>query len=285
MSVVPMPSPVVPIPVPEVPLDGAPATPPAAAETSEPLAKHFAALSKKEKMLFRQQEALKQEKAQLAADRARVAELEAKYGSKPATPREALARYGFDYQQATDFELNDNKPTAEFIAQQAQNEVQKLREEQQTREQRDAQQAVERAEQEKAAIVEEFRGEIKDFLVEKGDEYEYINFHDAFDVVYQTIEQHHEKTGKLLSIPEGANIVEKFLEERSEKMRTLKKFAKTRPEGEPPTPESGFNRQPVVPAQRRTLDNTVTTSTPTLIKNPRVEDERMARALAALDRR
>jgi hypothetical protein len=286
MSVVPTPSPLVPVaPVP-VETEAPPETPPQAAQApADQVSRQFAALSKKEKALYRQQEALKAERAALQAEKAEAEALKAKYGAKPANPREALERYGFDYKTATEFELNDGAPTAEFLARQAQAEIQKLREEQADREKRQQQESLQRAEQEKAQVVQDFKVEIQDFVAEKADDFELIKFHEAYEVVYLTIEQHYQKTGKLLSIPEGANIVEKYLEKKARELQGLKKFATTREPGQPPQPESGFSRQPTVPAQRRTLDNTVTSSTPTLVKNPQVEDDRMKRALAALDRR
>ncbi len=277
-----------------VPATPAPSTPegtpnpeaPAPAATPKPdesLARHFAALSKKEKTLFREREALKAERAAITAERAKIAELEAKYGAKPGSPREALERYGFNYRDATEYELNDGQPTAEQIARAAQAEVKAIRDEQAKRAETEAQEAKARAEADKAEVVEDFRTSIREFVTDKADDYELIKFHEAYDVVYMTIEEHFNRTGKLLSVPEGANLVEKYLEKRMDDLRSTKKFAKTR-QGEPPEPQSGTSRQPE-PAPRRTLDNTVTSSTPTLIKSPRVEDDRMKRALAALDRR
>ncbi len=259
-------------------------TPEVAPKPQDNVSRHFAALAQKEKRLVREKQALAAEKAALVTERAKIAELEAKYGQRPASPREALERYGYDYKTATEFELNDGAPTAEFLARQAQAEVQKLREEQAARDQRGAQEAAQRAEQEKAEVIEEFRGEIQSFVADKAEDFELIKFHEAYDVVFHTIEEHYSRTGKLLSIPEGANIVEKYLEKKMSELQTTKKFAKTR-QGDPPAPESGFSRQTEIPAQRRTLDNTVTASTPTLVKSSRVEDDRMKRALAALDRR
>lgn len=261
------------------PKEGDPASP--AQDPS--IARQFAALSKKEKALFREREALKAEKAALVADRARVAEIEARYGTKPKTPREALERYGYDYKQATEFELNDGSPTAEFLARQAQEDVAKLRQEQADRDKKAAEDATKQAEDAKAEVITEFQDEIRSFIDDKAEEYELIKFHDASGVVFSTVEEHYSKTGKLLSIPEAANMVEKYLEKRLDDLQNVKKFAKRR-QAEPQPPEpSGQSRQPDT-AQRRTLDNTVTSSMPTLVRSPRVEDDRMARALAALNR-
>lgn len=262
----------------------APAEVPAAPVVSEQqqnMARHFAALSKKEKMIFREREAIKAEKAALAAERARIGEIEAKYGVRPSTPKEALERYGFNYRDATEYELNDQAPTAEHIARQAQEEVKKLREEHAERMRLEAEAQAKRAEEEKAQVIQEFKSEIQSFVEDKADDFELIKFHEAYEVVYHTIEQQYAETGKLLSIPEGANIVEKYLEKKMADLQATKKFAKTR-QGDPPAPESGFRSQSQT-APRRTLDNTVTSSSsPTLVKSPQVEEDRMKRALAAL---
>lgn len=287
MPVAPSPNPsapVIPLPTPGTPPETPETPPPAAAEKQEDrLSKQFGVLSKKEKMLFRQGEALKAERAAFEAEKARVAAIEAKYGARPSTPREALERYGYDYKTATEFELNDNAPTAEFLARQAQDQVRRLEESLAARDRKEKEDQIARAEQEKTEVVQDFKTEIQEFITEKAEEYELIKFHNAYDSIYQTIEQHYAKTNRLLSIPEAANIVEKFLEKQLDDLQATKKFAaKTRPQGDPPTPESGFGRQTPATAQRRTLDNTVTSSTPTLVTNPRIEDDRMKRALAAL---
>lgn len=286
MSLVAVP---VPVPTQSSPVEGIPAEVPEGAappaQQNEAISRHFSALAKKERALVKQHEALKAERAAIEAEKARVAEIEAKYGTRPANPREALARYGFDYKTATEFELNDGASTAEFLARQAQEEIKKLREETTDKEKRQAEELAQRAEAEKTEVIKEFQGEIQGFVDDKPDDYELIRFHDAYQVVYLTIAQHYEKTGKLLSIPEGANIVEKYLEKKMDDFsKSSKKLAKTR-QGDPPAPESGFSRQPEVTAQRRTLDNTVTASTPTLMKSSHVENDRIKRALAALERR
>lgn len=247
------------------------------------IARQFAALTKKERMIYREREALKAERAAVEAEKAEAAELKRKYGARPANPREALDRYGFDYKTATEFELNNGEPTAEFIARQAQDEVKQLRKERDDRDKETAENATKQAEAEKAQLVQEFKDEIKSYAQEKADDCELINFYDAHEVIYHYIEKHYRETGKLLSVPEGANIVEQHLEQQLEKVQATKKFAKHR-KGEPPTPESGFKQQPEPSAQRRTLDNSLTQSSPTLIKSARVEDDRMKRALAALNK-
>lgn len=276
------------VPVPTetaVPAEGQPAAPETPAKAPEQLSKSFAALAKKEKALFRERESLKAQHAAIEAEKSRIAAIEAKYSKRPASPREALEMAGFSYRDATDFELNDGTPTAEQIARQAQQEVQKFRDEQAARDRDDAQKAVQKAEEERAQVVNEFKTEIQEFVAEKADDYELIKFNDAYEVVFNTVEVHYQKTGRLLSIPEAANIVEKFLEKRSDELWATKKFAKKR-EGTPQeTPEGGFRSQTQVTAPQRTLNNAITASTPTIMKSPQVESDRIKRALAALDRR
>lgn len=267
-----------------------PSTAPAAEETpvtpevpvQDPASsRHFAALAKKERMIHKEREALKTERAAIELEKARIAELDAKYGNKPKSPREALTRYGFSYRDATDYELNDGQPTAEQIAREAQEEIKRFREEQAEAKKKATEEQATRSKAELEAVKQEFRVEIGEFINGAPEEYEMIKFHEAEEVVYHTVEEHYNRTGRLLSIPEAANLVENYLEKKLEVLKATKKFAKTRP-GEPQQPQSGTSRQQEPSASTRTLDNSRSASTPTLITNPRVEDERMKRALAAL---
>src|SRR4051812_31640163 len=164
------------------------------------VARQFAALTKKERLIYREREALKAKMAEIEAREAKAAELERKYGAKPGNPREALERYGFDYKTATEFELNNGEPTADFIAREAHAEIKKLRQEQAEREKQSAENASNQAETEKAQLVQEFKDEIKAYSQEKADDCELINFYDAHEVIYHYIEKHYKETGKLLSV-------------------------------------------------------------------------------------
>lgn len=260
-----------------------PATPetPVAPPIPDTAARHFSALAKKERALVKEREAFKAERQAFEAEKKKIAELESKYGAKAGSPREALQRYGFSYKDATDFELNDGAPTAEQIAREAQSEVARLREEQAFAQKQAAEIAAKHAEDEKLAVQQEFRDEIKEFVVAKAEDYELIQFHDAYEVVYHTVEANFKKTGRLLSIPEACQMVEKFLEKRVADLTSTKKFAKLR-SGDPQPTEGGPSRKSEAPAPTRTLDNSYTSSTPTLSASPRVEADRIKRALAAL---
>lgn len=97
--------------------------------------------------------------------------------------------------------------------------------------------------------------------------------------MYDTVEEYFAKTNKVLSIPEACDLVEAYLEKQVEKSLATKKLSSkvSRPQEEPnATPQPSAQ-------QRKTLTNTnYTSSTPSLV-SPRVESDRMSRALAALD--
>ena len=104
--------------------------------------------------------------------------------------------------------------------------------------------------------------------------------YDSTDLVYDTVEAYFDKTGKVLSIPEACDLVEKYLESQVEKSLQTKKLSARLPKASEPTDK---RPAPESPAPRRSLNNqNYTSSTPTLV-SPKVENDRMARAMAALD--
>jgi len=277
-----------PAPAEAPPADGA------QAEAPKPSAsKSFAAAARRERAVQRQREEISSARAAVAAEKAAVdakaRELEAKYGGKPGNPLEALKRYGWSYKDATEFALNDSQPTAEQIARAAVSEVESLKAQRQS--DVDAaklaqQQAAERDAQE---ATQEFQEEIASFVKEKPQDYELINLHNAEATVYAVIEAHFEKTkaaGKprVLSIKEGADLVERYLEKQAERiLGTSKIKARLSPPGDPKQPQGQAQAQ-----QRRTLSNGMTPSTPALASLPSSSAEQtpeqraMARAIAAL---
>lgn len=259
----------------------------------DPASKAFLALAKREKALQRERMAIRAEKDEIAKIRAEMAALRQEtetLKAKPKSPREALERYGFSYKDATDYELNDGQPTAEQIARMAQEDVKRLREEKEDERKRSAEEKQRLAKEQEEAVVEEFKGEISDFVKEHAEDYELIGLHDAQNLVYDVTEAHFIKTQRVLSIKEAADLVEKWLEEQAERTFKAKKFTakgQPAPSGERSplegSPKAGLQGEKAT-AQRRTLDNSVSSTTPTLVSSSSIESERMKRALAALTR-
>jgi hypothetical protein len=102
--------------------------------------------------------------------------------------------------------------------------------------------------------------------------------YDSADLVYDTVEEYFAKTNKVLSIPEACDLVESYLEKQVEKSLATKKLSARVSKQEPSSPTANKPSEP-----RRTLtNNDYTSSTPSFV-SPKVENDRMSRALAALD--
>lgn len=266
------------------PVEGAP---PPVAPVPDSAAKRFAIASQREKAMQKKRDELATAQAQIAAERAQFAqeraEFEAKYGQKPANPREALQRYGMTYRDATEFELAGGEITPEMIARQAQEEVAKLRQEQSEREETRKKDQLSAAEQQADEVIAEFKGEVYSFIeTAPKDKFEMIHLYDAKDLVYDTIEEAFRTKKVVLTIEDAAGWVEKFLEKQSERVLGSGKFKARLSQGAQAPIAAGKPGQ--VPAQQsRTLSNSMApTTTPTVAQPSNVQDAAMARALRAL---
>jgi hypothetical protein len=272
-------NPEVPTPPPSAPVEAPKAAPEAPKEEPKPISREFQVLARKEQALQREREKLKAELQSFEAEKARIADLEKRYGQKPKSPLEALERYGFTYKDATDFELNDNQPTAEHLARQA---IERANQLEKSFEEREADRVKKAAEEQQTAYqayLEEFKGAISEFVTKNSDDFELTKLFNAEPLIYNTIESYFAEHKKVLSIKEAADLVEKHCEELMEGYRASKKF-KTHTAPKPADKASPKDQEP---QSRRTMNNDqFTSSTPTLVSSPKVEEDRIKRALAAL---
>lgn len=247
-------------------------------------ANRFSFLAKKEAGIVKQRQELKNQLAAMEAEKAEIARLKAeieaarsKAGSYKSNPLALLEDHGMTYKELTDYILNNNTVSTESQIK-ALNEKLEQVERQREQDRIEAQKrAEEQAKAREAAVIQEFRSEIDQFIKTKSDTYELTALYDSADLVYDTVEAYFEKTQKVLSIPEACDLVEKYLESQVEKSLKTKKLSTKL------SPAQSSTEKDVPPAPRRTLSNTeYTSSTPSLV-SPKVESDRMARALAALD--
>ena len=254
-------------------------------------ANRFAFLAKKEAALVRQRqelkaqmEALNSQKSELDKLRQEIESVKGRRSGYKANPLAALEDAGLSYKELTDYILNNEKITPEqklaALEEKFESKIQAM-EKQRDEERRLAH---ERAEQERAAreaaTIAEFKNEIGSYVSKHKETYELTNLYDSSDLVYDTVEAYYEQSGKVLSIPEACELVEKYLEKQVEKSLQTKKLASrlNKPQPAEPAPKSADPSTP-----RRSLNNqTYTSSTPTVV-SPKVENDRMARAMAALD--
>ncbi len=193
--------------------------------------KKFAALSKKEKQI-------RQREAQLNA---KMAELESKLkGLEPKAepkkpniplerrlkenPLEALKEMGLSYEKLTELALNDGKVSVEDrlelmreqLEERHRSEIEAIRNELMEKEKK--------VEEERyKEVIQNFMGELTSFVNNNAD-YELIRANDAVPLVYEVIQQHHAKTGRILSNEDAANHVESHLLEEAKKLLKLKKL-------------------------------------------------------------
>lgn len=268
-------------------------TEPVVSETTEPAkpepsaAQRFAFLAKKESALQRQRaeikaarEAMEAQKAEIEKIRQEIEANKSKRDSYRTNPLGLLEEHGLTYKELTDYILNNNTVSTESqirAIQERLDEQEKRREQEKLEAQKKAE---EEAKSREAQVIQEFRQEIGSFIKAKAETYELTALYDGADLVYDTVEEYFDKTGKVLSIPEACDLVEKYFESQVEKATKTKKLSsKLQAPGSLQPKEEKFTQS----APTRTLSNAkYTSSTPSMV-SPKVESDRMARAMAALD--
>lgn len=239
----------------------------------------FAFLARKEKAIVQERARLKAEGETLAKQRQEyesVRQRQASYAQNPLNVLDDLAQVlGVDRKQAyemlTSGILSDGKPTPELVAAQSRAETEKLRAEIEKLRKDQVERDQKNNETAQARAIEAYKSEIQDYLGQHAEEFELITTLGQYEeVVYETAEALYQQAGKVPTIKEAAEKVEKFLEEQAEKVSKTKKLAARlaqKPKEEP-----------------KTLTNALTSAPSVLGGAPKSESDRIARALAALDR-
>lgn len=269
-------------PQPEVaPVQPEVAVPEALPEQERPRADRFAVLARKEAELHRQRQAIRQQQAELArqADEIRAFQ-EAKRGAV-TNPIEALRALGLSYDDVTKYVLNENQPTPDLEIKSLRQELEEFKqqarqEQEQTREQQKI--AMQR---EQAAIIEQFRAEVADYVREHAETYELTNLYNGAHLVSGVIEEHFEQTKKLLSNAEAAKLVEEYFEDLARKAQATKKFAVTQQEAARPQVQQAAPAPKLGP----TLSNDLGAIAAANSQRPRTDADRIAAALARLEGR
>lgn len=274
-----------------------PATPAAGVEAApkpaEPkVGSQFASIARKEKEVVAKQQALKAERAQIEAEKAAIAKEREEYQKiqalKKENPIKALEALGYTYEQATQFVMNDMKPTPEL-------EVKALKEEFTSytrRQEEEKKAAIEKQRQELAQqnteALKQIQEDIDNLVTSNKDKYEFSDLNKLTPLVIAIHQEHFEKHKRTLTHEQALDIAETYIEKELEKNVSTKK-------GQEVLKRLGFVKAPEVPAtpqvpQRqntmpqkgqptRTLSNQLTPATAPKIP-ARTEKERMERALA-----
>lgn len=249
-------------------------------------AQRFAFLAKKESALQKQRAEIKSAREAMEAQRAEIEQIKqqiesskSKKDSYRTNPLSLLEEHGMTYKELTDYILNNNTVSTESQIR----AIQERLDEQEKRREQEKLEAQKRSEEEaksrEAQVIQEFRDEIGSFLKAKSDTYELTALYEGSDLVYDTVEEYFDKTGKVLSIPEACELVEKYFESQVEKAAKTKKLSSKLQAPGVPKAEEKFTQS----APTRTLSNQkYTSATPSMV-SPKIENDRMARAMAALD--
>lgn len=201
----------------------------------------FTALSKKEKDLRQREQQIEQK---ILDFEARMEELQApkepeveevkklplEYRLK-RNPLEALESIGMTYEQITEMVLNDGKMTPEMQMRLMKEDIQT---DYKTKFEELENKLLEKERQEEEAnynqTITQFKEDINN-VINSSEEYDLIQANEAYDLVYDVIEQYYQENGRILDTNEAADQVEQYLEEEirslTEKSKKIKSFRST----------------------------------------------------------
>lgn len=264
--------------------EGAPEAPAPAPEPApeKPRADRFALLARKEQDLLRKQQAVRQQQAQLARQAEELRAFEQAKKQALLNPLDALKQLGLTYEQITEFVLNDNKPTPNAEVMSVRQELEEFKRAQREEQEKLLEQTREMQTREQQAIIESFREEVGEYVSQHAETYELTNLYGGANLVSDVIEEHFKQSGKLLTIPEAAKLVEEHYEDLARKAQQTKKFAVTQQK------VASTQAQTAVPAPRMgpTLSNDLSANVAAGVpKSPRSDADRIAAALARLEGR
>ena len=223
----------------------------------------FAALAKREKALLSRESRLKEMESKFSS----AEKQDAEFKSNPI--KYLQERYGLTYNDLTQLVLNDNKPTPDM-------KVKELEDKMSAWEKAKKEEA-EKAEKAKTEqIITGYMGQIGEFIEANAAEFELIKAHgEGSELIYNVVDAHLIKTGRMLSIKEAATHVENYLYNEAQKLLTLNKLKPKEPVKEVPT-----TQKPVSTA--KTLTNNDQTEVPTPTDKPLSKEESLKKAAAMI---
>lgn len=202
-------------------------------EKTDEFAPRFAALSRKEKNIRQRERALEQEVSEYRAWKAKQDAPKEEVQTEKELPLEfrlkkdplgTLEQLGLTYEDLTKMVLNDGEMSADMQMKLMREEIERdYRSKYEEIENKLKLKEQQEAESKLSSAVEKFKSDINS-LVDSSEEYELIQANDAYDLVYDVIEQYYEEStqesgeGKILSIEEAAAQVEQYLEEEAQKL-------------------------------------------------------------------
>lgn len=196
------------------------------ADASKEAPKDERVSSKLEVLIRREKAALEREKlakakeAELEAKLARINEFE----SLKTNSKKALDVLGLTYEELTQSLLQDGELPPEVKIKKVEDKVDQFLKAREEEERQRAEADRKKAEEQNAKVISDYKEEIKTYLKDNSSRYEFINFEGQQDLVFEVIDEHFNRTEKVLSINEAADKVEAYLEEKYNKAKALSKI-------------------------------------------------------------
>jgi len=276
------------------PAEGAQAAP---AQTVDPsvspklglVARKEAELLKKQRQWQAEKEAFEKEKAEIL-NRMKAREEEDSLWEKD--PLAALEKKGLSYQALTERQLAGGDIPPKELAKQFEQKLTNLQKQLEDKERAAKEAEEKKVQEEHERVITNYKNELKSYLAGKKDEHKLAAlFDNEAELVYDTIDAYYQEHGKVLSNEEASSLVNKFyMDKLEEGVKTLgwQLIKETgpkegEPQGEEPAERFGFpQRTGPAPKVPKTLTNSMQSSTVPSYLPAQTEDERIKRAMAAL---
>lgn len=182
-------------------VDSAPAKEEAKQDEDPRFASRFAALSRKEKAILERERRLKEIEAEFST-------LKKSKENAKIDPIAFLQEHGLSFEQLTDHILSGGKPKELTLEEREARLKEQILGEVKSQAEQERRQ---KAEEDGKAAIDAYKRQIQELVDSKPDDYELIKASDAADQVWEKIESHYNETGKLLSVQEASDEVEKLL--------------------------------------------------------------------------
>ena len=196
-------------------------------KSQESFSKRFSALNRERKALSAKEAELKKQMAQIEAEKAEFGKWKEQQSAiKDAkNPLKALEAFGYTYEDAAQFLLNDQKPTPDLMIKSVEEKVQALQAELERERKQKAEYEAKMLEQESVKTNQQAISTIKDHL-SKNPDFDALVALDMQGMIFNKINDHYNETGDVLEIDSVAREMLSDVEEMLEKVTKTAVFKK-----------------------------------------------------------
>lgn len=257
-----------------------------------PESSRFAAIAKREREIQRREAEIKAREAEIQAKGTptSIDDIRRQFSSNPLKALEAL---GFSYDDLTNQVLNDKEPTPELESKSVRQEFEEFKRQLAEKEEKARQDQETNLKKQHEQALADFTGEVNQFILTNSEKYELIAYNEATPLVLAVIEQHFQQTKekdptqpRILSIAEASDLVESYLESQTDRLLATKKIsAKIGSKTTAEAPKAKSAEPQFSQPSAKTLTNSLTSSAVPSSLPANTERDRMARAMAALEKK